>query len=156
MPSGWHTVRAKALRLAVAVPDGWKPDVDNALQSTWVSPDNRYVIGVKRDDSNGHTAQTAAQGQLAWYSQTEESKMVALTANTHADTQDGKEAARLELDYHWPARQTPCHRTELFVAGDGGQVYQLLVNDQQYDEQPSDLPQLLSTARAQWRTDLTD
>ncbi|WP_412079462.1 hypothetical protein ACLF6K_38520 (plasmid) [Streptomyces xanthophaeus] len=156
VPSGWHIVRAKALRLAFAVPDGWRLEVDNALQSTWVSPDDRYVIGVKRDDTNGHTAQTAANGQLAWYAKTEESKMVALTANTHADRQDGKEAARLELDYHWPARQTPCHRTELFVAGDGGQVYQLLVNDQQYDEQTSDLPQLLSTARAQWRTDITD
>ncbi|MFG2753843.1 hypothetical protein [Streptomyces xanthophaeus] len=156
VPSGWHVVRANALRLAVAVPDGWRPDVDNALQSTWVSPDDRYVIGVKRDDTNGHTVQTAAQGQLAWYAKTEESKMVALTASTHADTHGEKEAARLELDYHWPARETPCHRTELFVAGDGGQVYQLLVNDQQYDEQTSDLPQLLSTARAQWRTDLTD
>ncbi|MGP3690471.1 hypothetical protein ACTVZO_38235 [Streptomyces sp. IBSNAI002] len=146
----------EALRLAVAVPDGWRPDIDNALQSTWVSPDGRYVIGVKRDDSNGHTAQVAAQGQLAWYAEAEESKMVALTSTTHADAQDGKEAARLELDYHWPARETPCHRTELFVAGDGGQVYQLLVNDQQYDAQTSDLPRLLSTARAQWRTDLTD
>ncbi|WP_405704986.1 hypothetical protein OG264_00925 [Streptomyces xanthophaeus] len=156
VPSGWHVVRANVLRLAVAVPDGWRPDVDNALQSTWVSPDDRYVIGVKRDDTNGHTAQTAAQGQLAWYAKTEESKMMALTARTYADTHGGKEAARLELDYHWPARETPCHRTELFVAGDGGQVYQLLVNDQQYDEASSDLPQLLSTARAQWRTDLTD
>ncbi|MGW7176652.1 hypothetical protein [Streptomyces xanthophaeus] len=156
VPSGWHVARANALRLAVAVPDGWRPDVDNALQSTWVSPDDRYVIGVKRDDTNGHTAQTAAQGQLAWYAKTEESKMVALTASTHTDTHGEREAARLELDYHWPARETPCHRTELFVAGDGGQVYQLLVNDQQYDEATSDLPQLLSTARAQWRTDLTD
>lgn len=114
------------------------------------------MIGVKRDNSNGHTAQTAAQGQLAWYAKTEKSKMVALTARTHTDTQGGKEASRLELDYHWPAREAPCHRTELFVAGDGGQVYQLLVNDQQYDERTSDLPQLLSTARAQWRTDFTD
>ncbi|MGW6705926.1 hypothetical protein ACWGDE_13695 [Streptomyces sp. NPDC054956] len=156
VPSGWHIVRAKALRLAVAVPEGWKLDVDNALQSTWVSPDERYAIGVKRDDSNGRTAQSAAAGQLAWYGRTEESKMVALTAETHADGQGGKEAVRLEMDYHWPAREIPCHRTELFVGGEGGQVYQLLVNDQQYDEQASDLPQLLSTARAQWRTDLTD
>ncbi|MGR4884054.1 hypothetical protein ACIPUC_32205 [Streptomyces sp. LARHCF249] len=156
VPSGWHIVRAKALRLAVAVPDGWRPDVDNALQSTWVSPDGRYVIGVKRDDSNGRTAQSAAMGQLAWYGKTEESKMEALTAETHADGQGGKEAVRLELDYHWPALEVPCHRTELFVAGEGGQVYQLLVNDQQYDERTTDLPQLLATARAQWRTDLTD
>ncbi|MFE1803543.1 hypothetical protein [Streptomyces sp. NPDC059533] len=156
VPSGWHIVRAKALRLAVAVPDGWKPDVDNALQSTWVSPDNRYVIGVKRDDSNGHTAPAAAVGQLAWYGRTQESKMVALTSETHADKQAGREAVRLEMDYHWPGQESPCHRTELFVTGDGGQVYQLLVNDQQYNEQTSDLPQLLATARAQWRTDLTD
>ncbi|MER7954329.1 hypothetical protein [Streptomyces sp. NPDC096030] len=156
MPRGWHVVRAKALRLEVAVPDGWKLDVDSALQSTWVSPDNRYVIGVKRDSTNGHTAQSAAIGQLAWYRKADESKMESLKATTHPDRQGGKPAVRLEMDYHWPARATPCHRTEIFVAGEGGQVYQLHVNDQQYDARPSALPQLLATARAQLRTDLTD
>ncbi|MGW2201159.1 hypothetical protein [Streptomyces sp. NPDC001774] len=155
VPRGWHVVRAKALRLEVAVPDGWKLDVDSALQSTWVSPDNRYVIGVKRDSTNGHTAQSAAIGQLAWYRKADESKMESLKATTHPDRQGGKPAVRLEMDYHWPARATPCHRTEIFVAGDGGQVYQLHVNDQQYDARPSALPQLLATARAQLRTDLT-
>ncbi|MCB5179608.1 hypothetical protein [Streptomyces antimicrobicus] len=155
VPSGWHVVRAKALTLALAVPDGWKLDVDTALQATWVSPDGRYVIGVKRDSSNGRTAQSAAVGQLAWYRRTEESKMEALTATTHADRQGDRDAARLELDYHWPGRDVPCHRSEVFVAGEHGQVYQLLVNDQQYDARPSQLPQLLATARAQLRTDVT-
>ncbi|MFG2641099.1 hypothetical protein ACGFYP_09055 [Streptomyces sp. NPDC048370] len=155
VPRGWHVVRAKALSLEVAVPNGWKLDEDSALQSTWVSPDNRYVIGVKRDSTNGHSAQSAAIGQLAWYRKTAESKMEALKATTHPDRQGGKPAVRMEMDYHWPAGAIPCHRTEIFVAGEGGQVYQLHVNDQQYDAKPSALPQLLATARAHFRTDLT-
>ncbi|MEV4190784.1 hypothetical protein [Streptomyces toxytricini] len=153
VPAGWHRVTAKALTLSLAVPDGWKLDTDTALQANWVSPDGRYVIGVKRDGSNGHTAQSAAIGQLAWYRKAEESKMQGLTAATHADRQGGKDAVRLELDYRWPERSTPCHRTEVFVAGTDNQVYQLLVNDQEYDPRASELPQLLKTARDHLRTD---
>ncbi|MEU9701884.1 hypothetical protein [Streptomyces sp. NPDC047981] len=155
LPRGWHVVRSKALRVEVAVPDGWKLATDTALQSTWVSPDDRYRIGVKRDGTHGSTAQSAAIGQLAWYRKPEESKMEALQAATHPDRQGGKPAVRLEMDFHWPASAVPCHRTEIFVAGEGGQVYQLHVNDQQYGTKPSALPQLLATARAQLRTDLT-
>ncbi|MGW2015667.1 hypothetical protein [Streptomyces sp. NPDC001927] len=156
VPRGWHVVRASALRVEVAVPNGWKLREDTALQSTWVSPDNRYVIGVKRDSTNGHTAESAAIGQLAWYRKPAESKMEALKATRHPDRQGGKPAVRMEMDYHWPASTVPCHRTEIFVAGEGGQVYQLHVNDQQYDAKPSALPRLLATARAHLRTDVTD
>ncbi|MFJ3513618.1 hypothetical protein [Streptomyces sp. NPDC090131] len=151
-PAGWHRVDVAALTASLAVPDGWKLKDDDALHANWFSPDNRYVIGVKRDSTHGSTAQAASIGQLAWYRRTAESKMVDLTATNRTQEQDGRSAVRLDLDFRWEGASPRVRRIELFVAGGHGQVYQLLVEDRYLDED-SALTGLFETTRTHLRTD---
>ncbi|MFJ7591846.1 hypothetical protein ACIQZO_31660 [Streptomyces sp. NPDC097617] len=151
-PAGSHRVDAAALTVSVAVPDGGKIKDDDALHVNWISPDGRYVIGVKRDSTHGSTAQAASIGQLAWYRKTAESKMVDLTAQNRTVEQGGRSAVRLDLDFHWEGVSTPVRRIELFVAGEQGQVYQPLVEDR-YLDGASALTGLYETARTHLRTD---
>ncbi|KOG44605.1 hypothetical protein ADK75_34675 [Streptomyces virginiae] len=151
-PAGWHRVDASALAASLALPDGWKIKDDDAMHVNWVSPDGRYVIGVKRDSTHGSTAQAASIGQLAWYRKTAESKMVDLTARSSTLEQGGRSAVRLDLDFRWEGVSSPARRIELFVAGEQGQVYQLLAEDQHLDG-ASALTDLFETARTHLRTD---
>ncbi|ARE73940.1 MULTISPECIES: hypothetical protein [unclassified Streptomyces] len=151
-PAGWHRVDASALTASLALPDGWKIKDDDAMHVNWVSPDGRYVIGVKRDGTHGSTAQAASIGQLAWYRKAAESKMVDLTARSSTLEQGGRSAVRLDLDFRWEGVSSPARRIELFVAGEQGQVYQLLAEDQHLDG-TSALIGLFETARTHLRTD---
>lgn len=148
LPAGWQRIDAPALAASLALPDGWKLKEDDAMHVNWVSPDGRYVIGVKRDSTHGSTAQAASIGQLAWYRESAQSKMLDLTADSRSLDQRGRDAVRLDLDFRWEGERTPSHRIELFVAGAGGQVYQLLAEDKQLDG-ASVLTELFETARAQ-------
>ncbi|MFJ9945296.1 hypothetical protein [Streptomyces erythrochromogenes] len=145
-PAGWQRVKAAALTASLAVPDGWKIKEDDALHVNWISPDGRYVIGVKRDSTHGSTAQAASIGQLAWYRTSAESKMQDLTSRSHTVDQRGRNTVRLDLDYRWEGESRPSRRQELFVAGEHGQVYQLLAEDTRLDG-ASDLTTLFETAR---------
>ncbi len=151
-PAGRHRVDAAALTASPALPDGWKIKDDDALHVNWVSPDGRYVIGVKRDSTHGSTAQAASIGRLAWYRKTAESKMADLTARSGTLEQGGRDAVRLDLDFHWEGAGSPVRRIELFVAGEQGQVYQLLVEEQHLDG-TSALTGLFETTRTHLRTD---
>ncbi|MFC9812977.1 hypothetical protein ACFVJM_13025 [Streptomyces virginiae] len=151
-PEGWRRIDATALTLSLAVPDGWKIKDDDALHANWISPDGRYVIGVKRDSTHGSTAAAAAIGQLAWYRNSAESKMYDLKEQSRTLDQQGRSAVRLDLDFRWEGKTEPARRTELFVAGGGGQVYQLFVDDIHLDA-ASELPTLFETARTHLRTD---
>ncbi|MFB7179328.1 hypothetical protein ACFCYI_16665 [Streptomyces sp. NPDC056257] len=148
LPPGWRRTDAAALTTSLALPDGWKLKEDDAQRANWISPDGRYVLGVKRDSTHGSTAQAASIGQLAWYRQSAQSKMYDLTAESRALDQRGRDAVRLDLDFRWEGERTPSRRIELFVAGERGQVYQLLADDLRPD-QASALPELFETARAQ-------
>ncbi|MGW6984479.1 hypothetical protein ACWGE1_34375 [Streptomyces sp. NPDC054932] len=153
-PAGWHRVDATALTASLAVPDGWKIKEDDALRVNWISPDSRYVIGVKRDGTHGSTAQAASIGQLAWYRNAAESKMLDLTSRSRAEELGGETTVRLDLDFRWEGKSAPARRIELFAAGRHGQVYQLLAEDQYLDEATA-LPDLFETARTHLRTDVT-
>ncbi|MFE7094853.1 hypothetical protein [Streptomyces erythrochromogenes] len=152
-PAGWQPVEAAALTASLAVPDGWKIKEDDALRVNWISPDGRYVIGVKRDSTHGSTAQAASIGQLAWYRTSAESKMQDLTSQSHPVDQRGRNAVRLDLDFRWEGESRPSRRLELFVAGEHGQVYQLLAEDKHLDRS-SELTTLFETARTHLRTDV--
>ncbi|MEU9081767.1 hypothetical protein [Streptomyces sp. NPDC048357] len=145
---GWRRTDAEALTTSLALPDGWKLKEDDAQRANWISPDGRYVLGVKRDSTHGSTAQAASIGQLAWYRQSAQSKMYDLTADSRTLDQRGRDAVRLDLDFRWEGERTPSHRIELFVAGARGQVYQLLADDK-HPDQASALGELFETARAQ-------
>ncbi|MEU7603847.1 hypothetical protein [Streptomyces sp. NPDC041003] len=106
------------------------------------------MLGVKRDSTHGSTAQAASIGQLAYCRDSAQSKMYDLTADSRPLDQRGRDAVRLDLDFRWEGQRTPARRIELFVAGAGGQVYQLLADDI-YLDQASDLTELFETARAQ-------
>ncbi|MFD7259244.1 hypothetical protein [Streptomyces sp. NPDC059874] len=147
LPEGWHSVTAAALTASLALPDGWKVKDDDALHVNWISPDGRYVIGIKRDGTHGSTPQAASIGQLAWYRNSAESKMLDLTAASRTLDQGGRPAVRLDLDFRWEGESAPSQRIELFVAGAGGQVYQLLAEDKHPDK-TSALTELFDTARA--------
>ncbi|WP_326587292.1 hypothetical protein [Streptomyces sp. NBC_01294] len=146
-------VAAVALTASLAVPDGWKIKDDDALHVNWVSPDGRYVIGLKRDSTYGSTAQAASIGELAWYRKTAESKMQDLTHTSTPLEQGGKNAVRLDLDFRWEGESVPAHRVDLFVAGEQGQVCKLLVEDQ-HVAGASALTGLFETARTHLRTDV--
>ncbi|MFE1826885.1 hypothetical protein [Streptomyces yangpuensis] len=111
------------------------------------------MIGIKRDSTHGSTAQAASIGQLAWYRKSDESKMQDLTSQSRTVDQHGRNAVRLDLDFRWEGVSRPSRRTELFVAGEHGQVYQLLAEDT-YLGQASDLTALFETARTHLRTDV--
>ncbi|MFD9521022.1 hypothetical protein [Streptomyces sp. NPDC059979] len=153
LPAGWRRVDAVALTASLAVPDGWKIKDDDALHVNWVSPDGRYVIGLKRDSTYGSTAQAASIGELAWYRKTAESKMLDLAHTAGPLEQGGKSAVRLDLDFRWEGESVPAHRIDLFVAGEQGQVYALLVEDK-HVAGASALPGLFETARTHLRTDV--
>lgn len=154
LPQGWRRVREADLTAAFAVPDGWKRTKKNEIQSIWASPGGTYEIVVKRDTSYGPVARAAADGQLAWYRKEAESSMAGLRATTHTAEQGGKDAVRLELDYHWSGQATPRRRVEVFVAGDAGHVYQLLVDTTATDGHLAAQRELFDTARAQLVTDV--
>ncbi|MFE6911470.1 hypothetical protein [Streptomyces erythrochromogenes] len=124
-----------------------------ALRVNWISPDGRYVIGVKRDSTHGSTAQAASIGQLAWYRMSAESKMQDLTSRSHPVDQRGTNAVRLDLDFRWEGESRPSRRLELFVAGEHGRVYQLLAEDKHLDRS-SELTTLFETARTHLHTDV--
>ncbi|MFI0928683.1 hypothetical protein ACH4TP_32995 [Streptomyces sp. NPDC021012] len=127
---------------------------ENAIQSMWASRDGTYEIVVKRDTSYGPTAHAAAQGQLAWYRKEAESSMADLRATNHTTRQGGKDAVWLELDYHWRGQTTPRKRVEVFVAGDAGRVYQLLVDTAATGNHLTRQRELFDAARAQLVTDI--
>ncbi|MEE1810119.1 hypothetical protein [Streptomyces sp. BE133] len=126
----------------------------NAIQTIWASRGSMYEIVVKRDTSYGPTAQAAADGQLAWYRKEAESSMADLRATTHTTRQGGKDAVWLELGYHWRGQTTPRKRVEVFLAGDAGHVYQLLVDTTATGDHLARQRELFETARAQLVTDV--
>ncbi|MFE6103680.1 hypothetical protein ACFVQ4_27455 [Streptomyces laurentii] len=142
------------LTAAFAVPDGWKRTKKTAIQSFWASDGGTYEIVVKRDTSYGPTARAAAEGQLAWYREEAESSMSGLRATTHTARQGGQDAVWLELDYHWRGQTAPRRRVEVFVAGDAGRVYQLLVDTAAGGDRLARQRELFETARAQLVTDV--
>ncbi|EFC79687.1 hypothetical protein [Parafrankia sp. EUN1f] len=149
LPAGWQRVREPDLTVTFAVPDGWTRATKNELQSNWQSPDGSYAIGVKRDTTHGSTPESASAGQLAWYRNTAESRMADLNARSHPIRQSGKDALWLEMDYHWVGQAEPRKRVELFVAGQAGQVYQLLVDTAATPEKREAQRQMFATAREQ-------
>ncbi len=154
LPDGWHRIQEPALTLTGAVPDGWPAEAGDELRRIRTSPDGAHVLGYKRDSFHGSTAAAAADGQLAWYRTTAESKMEGLEAGRTAATHEGRDAVVLTLDYHWSGQSGPRRRIELFVTGDGGQVYQLLVDSDATSGRPAEQARLFDTARAQLRTDV--
>ncbi|MEU2393243.1 hypothetical protein [Streptomyces sp. NPDC007369] len=154
LPAGWHRFTEPALTLSGAVPDGWLPDASDDLRRNWKSPDGAHVLGYKRDSFHGTTADTAADGQLAWYRKTAESAMEGLQAQRTRTAHDGKDAVLLTLDYHWPGQSAPRRRIELFVSGGAGQVYQLLVDSEAGPGRAAEQAELFDTARARLRTDV--
>ncbi|MGW4159220.1 hypothetical protein [Streptomyces sp. NPDC004788] len=154
LPKGWHRVREADLTTVFAVPDGWTRTDKNAIQSGWASRGGTYEIVVKRDTSYGPTAQAAAEGQLAWYRKETESSMAGLRATTHSTRQGGRDAVWLELDYHWRGQTTLRKRVEVFVAGDAGRVYQLLVDTTATGNHLAGQRELFEAARMQLITDV--
>ncbi|WP_200931306.1 hypothetical protein [Frankia sp. R43] len=123
--------------------------VKNELQSTWHSPDEVHAMSVKRDTTHGSTPESAAAGQLAWYRNTAESSMADLEPASHPIRQNGKDALWLEMDYHWVGQAEPRKRVELFVAGQAGQVYQLLFDTAATTEKLAIQQQMFDIAREQ-------
>ncbi|MET9821840.1 hypothetical protein ABZ038_09490 [Streptomyces sp. NPDC006349] len=62
--------------------------------------------------------------------------------------QNGREALWLEIDYHWAGQSAPRRRLEVFVAGESGYVYQLLVDTEGTPQRLAEQTRLFSTARA--------
>ncbi|MBE3201701.1 hypothetical protein IHE48_12045 [Frankia sp. CH37] len=149
LPAGWHRVTEPDLTVRFAVPDGWNRVTRNELQSTWHSPDEVHAMSVKRDTTHGSTPESAAAGQLAWYRNTAESSMADLNAGSHPIRQGGKDALWLEMDYHWVGQAEPRKRVELFVAGQAGQVYQLLFDTAATTEKLAIQRQMFDIAREQ-------
>ncbi|MDX3384674.1 hypothetical protein PV682_24865 [Streptomyces niveiscabiei] len=148
LPRGWRRVAEPELTAVFAVPDGWTRTKKNAIQSAWASPGGTYEIVLKRDTSYGPTARAAAAGQLAWYREEAESSMAALRATTRAFRQGGKEGVRLDLGYHWRGQSAARSRVEVFVAGEAGRVYQILVDTPAGGEHLARQRELLETAVA--------
>ncbi|MER6998666.1 hypothetical protein [Streptomyces sp. NPDC000410] len=153
-PAGWRRVTNPALAVSFAVPDGWKKEKENAIQTIWKSADGTYDMSVKRDTSYGATAQAAADGQLAWYRRTADSSMADVRSVPRATRQGGKAAVWLEIDYHGAGQTEPRKRVEVFVAGDAGRVYQLLIDTVATPERLAKQRELFGIARAQLRTDV--
>ncbi|MFJ9828717.1 hypothetical protein ACIRSU_30760 [Streptomyces sp. NPDC101160] len=109
---------------------------------------------MKRDTSYGPTAQAAAEGQHAWYRKEAESSMAGLRATTHTTRQSERDAVWMELDYHWRGQPPPRKRVEVFVAGDAGRAYQLLVDTTATGDHPVRQRELFEAARAQLITDV--
>ncbi|MFE2933331.1 hypothetical protein [Streptomyces sp. NPDC059278] len=149
VPEGWRRVEEPGLTVVFAVPDGWTRKERNAIQSNWVSPDGAHDMSVKRDTSYGATAQDASAGQLAWYRDTARSSMAGLKAGTHTTRQNGQSALWLEIDYHWAGQSEPRKRVEVFVPGEAGQVYQLLLDTAATPGGLATQRRLFATARAQ-------
>ncbi|MEV6164126.1 hypothetical protein AB0L71_19740 [Streptomyces sp. NPDC052052] len=147
LPKGWHRVGDPDLTVAFALPNGWIQKEDNDIQNTWKSPDGAFDMSVKRDTSYGSTAQAASAGQLAWYRDTGQSSMAGLKAVTHTTRQNGRDALWLEIDYHWVHQSEPRKRVEVFVAGEAGRVYQLLVDTAATPEKLTTQRKLFTTAR---------
>ncbi|MEU3777887.1 hypothetical protein AB0F11_32780 [Streptomyces sp. NPDC032472] len=136
------------------MPDGWPVEAKDELRRNWKSPDGAHVLGCKRDAFHGTTAAAAADGQLAWYGTTAESKREDLEVKRTTTTQGGREAVVLTLDHRRPGRSGPRRRIGLFVAGDAGQVHQLFVDGDAGSGRPAEQVRLFDTARAQLRTDV--
>ncbi|MFG3526144.1 hypothetical protein ACGF8B_05330 [Streptomyces sp. NPDC047917] len=149
VPEGWRRVEERGLTVVFAVPDGWTRKERNAIQSNWMSPDGAHDMSVKRDTSYGATAQDASAGQLAWYRDTARSSMAGLKARTHTTRQNGRSALWLEIDYHWAGQSEPRKRVEVFVPGEAGQVYQLLLDTAATPGRLATQRRLFTTARAQ-------
>ncbi|WP_399888123.1 hypothetical protein ACGH7X_25000 [Streptomyces sp. BBFR51] len=124
------------------------------MQSTWHSPDGAYDLSVKRDRSYGSTAQAASAGQLAWYRDIAESSMADLKVTTHTTRQNGRDAVWLEIEYHWAKQSEPRKRVEVFVAGESGYVYQLLVDTEATSQRLAEQDRLFATARASLLIDI--
>ncbi|MFI2508978.1 hypothetical protein [Streptomyces sp. NPDC018972] len=154
-PEGWHRVGEPGLTVAFALPDGWVRQPAGELQSTWRSPDGAHDLSVKRDTSYGSTARAASAGQLAWYRRTSESSMDDLEVVTHTTRQNGRDAIRLEMDYHWVGQSQPRKRLEVFVAGEAGRVYQLLVDTAATRRRLAEQRRLFTTARSHLLIDTT-
>ncbi|MFD7814035.1 hypothetical protein ACFV6E_13940 [Streptomyces sp. NPDC059785] len=148
VPKGWHRVDEPGLTAAFAVPDGWVRRPAGDIQSTWRSPDDTFDMSVKRDTTYGSTAQKAAAGQLAWYRRSAESSMADLAVVTHRTRQNDRDALWLEIGYHWTGQSEARTRLEVFVAGEEGQVYQLLVDAAARGKTPARQRELFATARA--------
>ncbi|MCT2542869.1 hypothetical protein [Streptomyces atratus] len=153
VPEGWRRVAEPGLTVVFAVPDGWTRKERNAIQSNWVSPDGAHDMSVKRDTSYGATAQDASAGQLAWYRDTARSSMADLKVRTHTTRQNGRSALWLEIDYHWAGQGEPRKRVEVFVPGDAGRVYQLLLDTAATPGRLATQRRLFATARAQLMID---
>ncbi|MEL5961213.1 hypothetical protein AADR41_41760 [Streptomyces sp. CLV115] len=149
VPEGWRRVEEPGLTVVFAVPDGWTRKERNTIQSNWISPDGAHDMSVKRDTSYGATAQDASAGQLAWYRDTARSSMAGLKASTHTTRQNGRSALWLEIDYHWAGQSEPRKRVEVFVPGEAGQVYQLLLDTAATPGGLATQRRLFTTARAQ-------
>jgi hypothetical protein len=65
-----------------------------------------------------------------------------------------QDAVWLDLDYHWRGQTAPRKRVEVFVAGDAGRVYQLLVDTTAGGDRLTRQRELFETARAQLVTDI--
>ncbi|WP_327358623.1 serine/threonine-protein kinase [Streptomyces sp. NBC_01304] len=153
-PSGWRRVTEKQLTVALAVPKGWQVHERDRIKTNWHSPDDKFTLGVKRDNAYGPTAAEAAKGQLAWYRKTAESSMAGITTRTHRTRQGDRDAVWLEIDYHWNGQSGPRKRLELFVPGTGGRVYQLHVDNAATPAALAEQREYFDAARAQLRTDV--
>ncbi|WP_461006356.1 hypothetical protein [Streptomyces capparidis] len=149
MPEGWRRIAEPDLAVSFAVPDGWSRRVKNSIQSTWRSPDGRHDLSVKRDNAYGPTPAQAAEGQLAWYRDAAQSSMADLDVSAHPARHRGEKALWLEIDYHYEGQSAPRKRLELFVAGQAGYVYQLLVDTEATPERLARQRQLFTTARGE-------
>ncbi|MFJ3927656.1 hypothetical protein [Streptomyces sp. NPDC090022] len=79
--------------------------------------------------------------------------MAGLTSASHPVDHHGRAAVRLDMDFRWQGESAPSRRVELFVAGENGQVYQLLAEDR-HMAQGSGITELFETARAHLRIDV--
>ncbi|MGW4024932.1 hypothetical protein [Streptomyces sp. NPDC005009] len=147
-PKGWHRVDEPGLTVSFALPDGWVRKPASELQSTWRSPDGAYDLSVKRDTTHGSTARAASAGQLDWYRIASESSMDGLEVVHHTTRQNGRDAIWLEMDYHYVGQSEPRKRLEVFVAGEAGQVYQLLVDTTATRRHLAEQRRLFTTARS--------
>lgn len=152
-PKGWKRVDDPGLTVAFAVPDGWVQKLDGDIQNTWRSPDGAHDLSVKRDTSYGSTPHEASVGQLAWYRDSDQSSMAGIEVASHPTRQNGRDALWLEIDYHYVKQSEPRKRVEVFVAGDAGQVYQLLLDTAAEPGKLAEQRQMFATARSQLRID---
>ena len=152
-PGGWSTFDEPGLTVSFKVPDGWKRVERNATQSRWRSPDDTFSMAVKRDNAWGPTVRETVEGQLTWYRDTGQSEMTDLDATQHRTVHDGRPATWVEIDYRWAPHSPPRKRIELFVPGEAGYVYQLLVDADATPDHLAKLRRLFATARAGFRPD---